>query len=254
MTNKAMSVQKLQNSTENITTQFRLEKASSKAKDNIIKSLEDMVIDIVYNSNDIQEAEKLIEKKNEDIVALKKQLKLPPSEHPHTKDVLENQSQKDEMMDFILQLNAQLKEMENEMDKLVQEKKANMEAVIVTTIPIVTTEVPSTLEASVATTVPVATTLPTTSATTLVTESSIVAVHLSDEASKLIKAMQDMSIQTKEINRLKDQIKSLEDENMLVKIMHKYEIHKSKRSTERIQKIEKELVLKEPLAEEKHQL
>jgi len=39
MTNKAMSVQKLQNSLDNITTQFKLEKASLQAKDNTIKSL-----------------------------------------------------------------------------------------------------------------------------------------------------------------------------------------------------------------------
>ena len=40
MTNKAMSVKKLQNSLENIKAQLKLEKASSKAKDNRIKSLE----------------------------------------------------------------------------------------------------------------------------------------------------------------------------------------------------------------------
>ena len=40
MTNKAMSVQKLQNSLENIKAQLKLEKASSQAKDNRIKSLE----------------------------------------------------------------------------------------------------------------------------------------------------------------------------------------------------------------------
>jgi len=33
--------------------------------------------------------------------------------------------------------------------------------------------------------------------------------HPSDEASKLVKSMEDMSIQTNEINRLKEQIKSL---------------------------------------------
>ena len=48
MTNKAMSVQKLQNSLDNITTQFKLEKASSQAKDNRIKSLEDLVIETGY--------------------------------------------------------------------------------------------------------------------------------------------------------------------------------------------------------------
>jgi len=138
--------------------------------------------------------------------------------------------------------------MENEMDKLVQEKNFSMEAIIVTTIPIVTTAVPSTSA------IPFDTTLPTTLETTLVTESFIAVAHPSDEASKLIKAMHDMSIQTNEINRLKDQIKSLEDEKKLAQIMHKDETQKSNRLTERIQKLEKELTLKEPPAQEKQQL
>lgn len=46
------------------------------------------------------------------------------------------------------------------MDKLVQEKQVNMEAVTVTTIPTVTTVAPCTLAASMATTTQVATTLP----------------------------------------------------------------------------------------------
>lgn len=82
MTNKDMSVQKLQNSLDNIIAQFKLEKASSQEKDNRIKSLEDLVIKIGYNPNDIKAAKNLIKKKNEDIVALNKKLKLPPCEHP----------------------------------------------------------------------------------------------------------------------------------------------------------------------------
>ena len=136
------------------------------------------------------------------------------------------------------------------MDKLVQEKKASMEAVTITTILTVTTTISSTLAVSAATTVPVATILP----TTLVTESSTATAHPSDEAGTLIKYTQDMSIQTNEINRLKDQIKSLEDEKKLVQIMHKDETQKSNKLTERIQKLEKELTLKEPLAQAKQQL
>lgn len=148
-----------------------------------------MVIEIGYNPNDIKAAENLIKKKNEDIVALKKQVKLLPSEHPQTEEVLENQSQKDEMMDLILQLNAQLKKMENEMGKLVQEKQASMEAVTVTTIPTITTSIPYALAASVATTALVATTLPIASTTTSAIGSTTTTAHPSDEVGKLIKAM-----------------------------------------------------------------
>ena len=74
--------------------------------------MEELVIEIGYNPTDIKAAEELIKKKNADIVALKKQLKLPTIEHPQTKEVLKTDNQKDEMMNLIIQLTAQLKEME----------------------------------------------------------------------------------------------------------------------------------------------
>ena len=63
-----------------------------------------------------------------------------------------------------------------------------------------------------------------------------------------------MSIQTNEINKIKEQLKNLEDEKKLVQIMHKNEIHKTNRFNEKLQKLEKELTLKEPLAQAKQQL
>lgn len=108
MTDKAMSVQKLQNSLENIKAQLKLEKASSQAKENIIKSLEDLVIEVGYDPMNVKGAYELINKKNVDITALKKQLKLPPIKHPQTEEVLENQNQNDEIMNLILQLTGQL--------------------------------------------------------------------------------------------------------------------------------------------------
>ena len=100
-----------------------------------------------------------------------------------------------------------------------------MEAIHVIVIPTVTTTVPSTLVVPVATTVQVATTISTstTAATTSATDSTTTTTHPSDEASKLVKVLQDMSIQTNEINRLKEQIKILEDDKKLVQIMHKNE-------------------------------
>lgn len=143
MTNKAMSVQKLKNTLENIRGQLNLEKASSQAKDNKIKSLEELVMEVGYDPKNIKVSEELIKKKNAYIVALKKQMKFPPAEHPQAKEVLQNEGQKDEMMNLIIQLTTQLKEMKNKMDKLVQEKNTSMEAIPVTTIPIVTTIAPS---------------------------------------------------------------------------------------------------------------
>lgn len=54
-------------------------------------------------------SEKLIKKKNNDIAALKKQLKIPPLHHPQTVEVLETKKE-EELMDLVLKLNDQLKE------------------------------------------------------------------------------------------------------------------------------------------------
>ena len=119
------------------------------------------------------------------------------------------------------------------MDKLVQEKKASMEAIPVTVIPTVTIVVPSTSATPVSTTVPLATII-STPTTTSATDSTTSATHPSDEAGKLIKAMQDISIQKNEINRLKEQLKSLEDEKKLVQTMHKIEVQKTNRLNEKL--------------------
>jgi len=179
-------------------------RASSQTKDNRIKSLEDLVIKIGYNPSDIKVAEKLIKKKNEDIAALKKKLKFPHSEHPQTNEVLESQTHQEEMMDLILQINTQMKEMEKELDELIQLKHASLETTTATAIPIVTIAVPSTLEASLAPTAPLATKLPAATTTTSATYSTTKTTHPKDEASKLVKTMEDMSIQTTEVNRLKE--------------------------------------------------
>ena len=66
--------------------------------------------------------------------------------------------------------------------------------------------------------------------------------------------MEDMSIQSMKINRLKEQMTSLEDEKKLAQIIHKNEVQKSTRLIERTKKLEKELTLNEPLGQAKEQL
>jgi len=69
---KAMMAHRLENSLNNTTAQLQLERASLQAKDNRIKSLEDLIIELGHNPKDIKAAEGLIKKKNEDIAALRK--------------------------------------------------------------------------------------------------------------------------------------------------------------------------------------
>lgn len=54
MTVKSMSVQKLQNSLDNIKVELKLEKASSKARDNRVKALEDLVIEVGYDPKNVK--------------------------------------------------------------------------------------------------------------------------------------------------------------------------------------------------------
>ena len=63
---------------DNTTAQLHLEKASSQAKDNRIKSLEEIIIGLGDDRKDVKATKALIKKKDEDIATLRKQLKLPP--------------------------------------------------------------------------------------------------------------------------------------------------------------------------------
>jgi hypothetical protein len=53
---------------------------SSFAKDNRIKTLEELVLKIGYDPSNVKGVEDMLKKKNVDIASLRKQLKLPPTE------------------------------------------------------------------------------------------------------------------------------------------------------------------------------
>ena len=85
ITTKVMSLQKLQNTIINMREQMKIDKASSYDKDLRIKSLEEWVIQVGYDPANVKVAELLGKKNNEDIAALRKQIKLPSTEHPQAK-------------------------------------------------------------------------------------------------------------------------------------------------------------------------
>lgn len=60
LTNIAMSLSKLQVSFANVQSQWKMEKVSSLAKDNRIKSLEDLVIKIGYDPKDVNVVEEIV--------------------------------------------------------------------------------------------------------------------------------------------------------------------------------------------------
>jgi len=82
-----MAASRLQASVKNIQLQLKLDKISFLAKDTKIKSLEDLVIKLGYDPSNVKTTEEIIRRKNADIATLKKQLKLPSTEEPQTKEV-----------------------------------------------------------------------------------------------------------------------------------------------------------------------
>jgi hypothetical protein len=89
------STSKLKVCLNNVQTQLKLEKISSFAKDNRIKTLEKQVLKIDYDPSNVKAAKEMIKKKNVDIASLRKQLKLPPTEDSQTKEIGKKEGEKD---------------------------------------------------------------------------------------------------------------------------------------------------------------
>ena len=138
---------KLQVSLNNVQTQLNMEKISSFAKDNRIKTLEELVLKIGYDPSNVKATEEMIKKKNAYIASLRKQLKLPPIEDSQVKEIAE----KDEMLKLLIEKNAQLKEMEAEMEKLLKEKEQlkPMEVIPLSAIPILGVSTVSVIEVQI---------------------------------------------------------------------------------------------------------
>jgi hypothetical protein len=78
------------------------------------------VLKIGYDPLNVKAAEEMLKKKNADIASLRKQLKLPPTEDSQAKEVAEAENEKEELLKLIMQKNAQLREMEIELEKLLK--------------------------------------------------------------------------------------------------------------------------------------
>lgn len=194
LTGKSIVVHQLQSSLNNISAQYQLEQASSQAKDNRIKSLEDLIIEMGHDPNDIKTIEELIKKKKKDISSLKKPLKIPFLHHPQTQEVLQSQTQHEYLMDLVLKLNDQLKSTKKELEALIHLNQGEVRTTPATIIPTVTTTVPSILVATLAPKTPIGTALPITIAASTSAASTTTIGTAKNEAVKLVHAMEDISI------------------------------------------------------------
>lgn len=122
LANKALSAHKLHNYLNNTSAQLELEKASSLTKDNRIKSLEEIIIELGHDPKDPKGIQALIRKKGEDIAALRKHLKLPITMHPKTTEIVEQKSQED-AMELLMKMNERLEETEKALEEALQGKQ-----------------------------------------------------------------------------------------------------------------------------------
>lgn len=87
-TETSLTSSKLQLSLNIVQSHLKLEKVSSLSNlHNIIKYLEEMVINVGFDPSNSKVMEEIIKKKNADIAALKKKLKLPATKDPQEKDL-----------------------------------------------------------------------------------------------------------------------------------------------------------------------
>ena len=131
------------------------------------------------------------------------------------------------------------------MDQLVQENETIKEPVISTFIAVITAAVPSTLGENLAPKEPLATTVPVTSSTISATESSTTTLQPTDESTQLVKAMEEMSLKTNEINKLKNMIENIEKTNKSTQVNAKIHEQNANRLSEEVKKLQKELTLKD---------
>ena len=109
-----------------------------------------MVLKIRYDPSNVKEVEEMLKKKNVDIASLRKQLKLPPMEDAQAKEIAETEGEKHEMLRLIMEQNAQLKEMEVELERLVKEKEQSkpMEVIPLSTVPLTRVSIASVVKTS----------------------------------------------------------------------------------------------------------
>jgi hypothetical protein len=183
-TNTSLTTSKLQVSLNNIQSQLKMEIISSLAKDNKIKSLEELVLKIGYDPSNVKVDEELLKKKNVDITSLRKKLKIPSTEYSQEKEVVETEGHKDEMLKLIMEYNAQIREMEEEMDKLIKEKEQSVQMDI---IPLQAVPLTGVRIAKETTSIEIPSTIP---------------VKVPDASEKLVNSVEDISLKGNEIRKL----------------------------------------------------
>ena len=115
LVDKTLVNYRLENSLNNTAAQLELEKASSQAKDNRIRSLEDIIIELGHDPKDPKAIQTLLKIRDADLAALRKKVKLRATIHPQTEEVAQ-QRQDQEVATLLVALHKQLVETEGKLE------------------------------------------------------------------------------------------------------------------------------------------
>ena len=130
LADKTLVNYRLQNSLNNTTAQLELERASSQAKDNRIKALEDIIIELGHDPKDVKAVQELLKLRDADMAALKKMIKIPATLHPQTEEFAQLRQDKDAtamlvtLYKQLIQTQEKLEELEAALQAALQQKEA----------------------------------------------------------------------------------------------------------------------------------
>lgn len=119
---------KLKSSLDNTSSQLELERASSQAKDNRIKSLEEVIIEIGHDPKDVKGIQELLKIRDADMAALRKKIKLPATMHPQTDEVAQQRQEKD-TTDLLVSLYKELVRIQDQLGQ-TEAAKPSLEAAL----------------------------------------------------------------------------------------------------------------------------
>jgi len=201
LADKAMLAHELKESLKNTNTQLDLDKLSSSAKDNRIKTLEEIIVDLGHDPKDPKGVKALMKKKDDGIVALRKQLRLPPTVHPRTVELVQEKEVED-TMDLLMRMNQRIIQMEEELEIIAQGTQGELTSQPPQAVPS-NVPVPPTQPAAVPAVISTSETATTIVVTTSTPESSM-------SMEEMMKVVKELEIQTTEVKKSKEKLAKLE--------------------------------------------
>ena len=117
---------KLENKVERLKKQLKREKAMSKSLKTQVKSYENELIVVGLKPKEKQSVKKLLDEKEKVIKSLKKQLKIPVTDHLQTEELVVLQRERDDFEMNTLNLKANILQLTLEKEKLEKQVKSSI--------------------------------------------------------------------------------------------------------------------------------